>query len=73
MLEKPPTALSPADLYLAQKLTRAARLLQPPGVAKPAGVCAPSPCPTILAAASATAPPPSSPRPSQRKHYFRLF
>lgn len=60
VLEKPPLPFGPADLYTAQKLTRAARLTQPPGVPLPAGVCAPSPAPSFVAAAasvSRTTPP----------------
>ncbi|KAF6262421.1 hypothetical protein COO60DRAFT_1676006 [Scenedesmus sp. NREL 46B-D3] len=40
VLEKPPTAVSPQDLYTAQKLTRATRLVQPPAVVRPMGMCA---------------------------------
>lgn len=40
LLEKPPTPLSPVDLYSAQKVSRASRLVQPTGVVRPAGVCA---------------------------------
>lgn len=59
VLEKPPTPFGPADLYMAQKLTRATRLVQPPGVLKPAGVCAPTSTVTTVAAASSVAPPDS--------------
>jgi hypothetical protein len=53
MLEKPPMPCGPVDLYTAQKCTRATRLTQPPGVRRPAGVCAPAPLTTLVAAASA--------------------
>lgn len=39
VLEKPPTPISPADLYAAQKLTRAQRLAQPPNAPKLVGYC----------------------------------
>lgn len=59
MLEKPPLPFGPADLYTAQKLTRASRLVQPPGVRLPCGICAPSPAPTgrRLAQVSSIRPP----------------
>jgi hypothetical protein len=74
LLEKPPLPFGPADLYTAQKLTRRARLWQPPVVAQPAGVCAPSPAPSFAAAASASVssatPPRTTTKASTTKRFF---
>jgi hypothetical protein len=53
VLEKPPTAVSPLDLYTAQKLTRAQRLTQPPSVVRPMGMCA---APTSSSSSSSPRP-----------------
>jgi hypothetical protein len=42
MMDLPPN-LVPADLVNAMKLTRSTRLTQPPGVARPVGICAAPP------------------------------
>lgn len=62
ILEKPPTAVSPRDLYTAQKLTRARRLVQPPAVVRPMGMCAPP----------STAANSSSPRPATGRRSYAL-